>query len=67
MCTDHLKEKRELIQEILKDRKVSDLPKINQVFNLSHFYFILLVFELSHQLVIFMLLVFFWKDFLFLL
>ncbi|XP_058215538.1 uncharacterized protein LOC131326696 [Rhododendron vialii] len=30
MCTDHLKEKRELIQEILKDRKLSDLPKINQ-------------------------------------
>lgn len=30
MCTDHLKEKRELIQQILKDRKVFDLPKIKQ-------------------------------------
>ncbi|KAL7199819.1 hypothetical protein ACSBR2_022010 [Camellia fascicularis] len=30
MCTDHLKEKRELIEEILKDRKLSNIPKINQ-------------------------------------
>lgn len=30
MCTDYLQEKRELIHEILKDRKLSNLPKINQ-------------------------------------
>ncbi|KAK9287074.1 hypothetical protein L1049_015484 [Liquidambar formosana] len=31
MCTEHLNEKRELIQSILKDRKLSILPKINQL------------------------------------
>lgn len=30
MCTEYLKEKRELIGAILKDRKLSDLPKITQ-------------------------------------
>ncbi|KAJ6860261.1 hypothetical protein NC651_036580 [Populus alba x Populus x berolinensis] len=30
MCTDHVKEKRELIQAILQDRSLSDLPKITQ-------------------------------------
>ncbi|KAL6225167.1 hypothetical protein ACLB2K_004018 [Fragaria x ananassa] len=28
MCTDHLKERRELIEELHKDRQMSDLPKI---------------------------------------
>ncbi|KAJ0988413.1 hypothetical protein J5N97_006769 [Dioscorea zingiberensis] len=30
MCTDYLQEKTELIHELIKDRKLSDLPKINQ-------------------------------------
>ncbi|KAB2050849.1 hypothetical protein ERO13_A12G015300v2 [Gossypium hirsutum] len=30
MCTDHLKEKRELLVAILKDRKLSNIPKITQ-------------------------------------
>uniref|UniRef100_A0A2K1X3K9 AB hydrolase-1 domain-containing protein n=1 Tax=Populus trichocarpa TaxID=3694 RepID=A0A2K1X3K9_POPTR len=30
MCTDYVKEKRELIQAILQDRNLSDLPKITQ-------------------------------------
>ncbi|KAG6742655.1 hypothetical protein POTOM_053577 [Populus tomentosa] len=30
MCTDHVKEKRELIQAILQDRNLSDLQKITQ-------------------------------------
>lgn len=31
MCTDYVEEKRELIQAILKHRKLSDLPRITQV------------------------------------
>ncbi|XP_047320874.1 monoacylglycerol lipase ABHD6 [Impatiens glandulifera] len=30
MCTDHAKEKKELLQEILKDRKISNIPTITQ-------------------------------------
>uniref|UniRef100_A0A5B6Z7S1 Putative monoacylglycerol lipase ABHD6 n=1 Tax=Davidia involucrata TaxID=16924 RepID=A0A5B6Z7S1_DAVIN len=30
MCTDHVKEKKELIQAILKDRKLSNMPMITQ-------------------------------------
>ncbi|MBA0619741.1 hypothetical protein Gotri_007068 [Gossypium trilobum] len=30
MCTDHLKEKRELLVAILEDRKLSNIPKITQ-------------------------------------
>lgn len=30
MCTDHVEEKRELLQMILKDRKLINLPKITQ-------------------------------------
>lgn len=31
MCKENLQERRELIQALHKDRKVSDLPKITQV------------------------------------
>ncbi|KAJ4967140.1 hypothetical protein NE237_018989 [Protea cynaroides] len=30
MCTDYVEEKKELIQALIKDRKLSDLPKITQ-------------------------------------
>ncbi|TKY71469.1 Monoacylglycerol lipase ABHD6 [Spatholobus suberectus] len=30
MCTDHIEEKRELLEAILKGRQLSDLPKIQQ-------------------------------------
>lgn len=32
MYTEYVQEKKELIQEILKDRKTLQLPKITQVF-----------------------------------
>lgn len=35
MCTDYIEEKRELLEAILKGRKLSDLPKIQLVFILS--------------------------------
>lgn len=31
MCSEHLQERKELIQALHKDRKLSDLPKINHV------------------------------------
>jgi hypothetical protein len=31
MCRDYVEEKRQLIKEILRDRKLSKLPKIQQV------------------------------------
>ncbi|CAK9174034.1 unnamed protein product [Ilex paraguariensis] len=34
MCADHVEEKRELIQAILKDRHLSNIPKITQVIDL---------------------------------
>ncbi|KAK2393219.1 hypothetical protein P8452_15267 [Trifolium repens] len=30
MCTDHIEQKRELLEAILKDRQLSNLPKINK-------------------------------------
>lgn len=31
MCSDYVEEKTELINALIKDRKLSDLPKISQV------------------------------------
>lgn len=31
MCTDYVQEKTELINALIKDKKLSDLPKITQV------------------------------------
>jgi hypothetical protein len=31
MCTENVKEKRELLYALINGRKLSDLPKINQV------------------------------------
>jgi len=42
MCSDYVEEKTGLINALIKDRKLSDLPKISQViyhpFNISEFY-----------------------------
>lgn len=35
MCSNYIEEKRELIEAILKDRQLSNLPKITQVFSSS--------------------------------
>ncbi|XP_027161243.1 pimeloyl-[acyl-carrier protein] methyl ester esterase-like isoform X3 [Coffea eugenioides] len=37
MCTDHVKEKRELIKNILKDRQLSKIPRITQMDGLISF------------------------------
>lgn len=40
MFTQHVEEKKELLVAIAKDRKLSDLPKITQVFSLFLSYFV---------------------------
>lgn len=38
MCTKYVKERRELIQTLLKGRKFSDLPAITQVYVYMYIY-----------------------------
>ncbi|GAB2290655.1 hypothetical protein Dimus_024931 [Dionaea muscipula] len=34
MCTDYVEQRRDLVRTIIQDRKISEIPKINQVSNL---------------------------------